>query len=118
MNKLEVFGKLISEDLRDSALNHYLDIEAGWSSSPENRELHEKLSVLGDNHKSLVRKLITDSIDAGIHDFLFALEEKKNGIEVIIEGENIAKLSDGLQGEPFSGDGWFEKYSQHKETGI
>ena len=118
MTRLESLGKLISVELRDAALNHYLDIESGFSSAPVNRALYEEVKCLRDSDRLIIRKLITASIDAGIHDFLFALNEKQGGIEVLVDGEGAAELSDGLQGEPFTEDGWFEKYSQHKESGI
>ena len=118
MDKLNIFGKLISEELRDSALNHYLDIESKWLKSERAKKLSEKLDEFSEEQKQTIRQLLTQSIDVGIHDFLFALEEGREDIKIIIDGDNVAELSDGLQAEPYTSDGWYEKYSQHKEEGI
>ena len=59
----------------------------------------------------------TASIDAAIHDFLFAIEEQadfENDIQIIVNEDNIVEMSDGLQGELFTQDGWLEKYSKFK----
>jgi len=118
MNKLDKLGKLISEDLRDSALSRYLDIESGSLRSKKAMGLNKELSSFSEEQKEIVRKILTNSIDAGIHDFLFALEEGQSEVRVMVEGEDMADLSDGLQGEIFTEDGWFEKYSRYKESGI
>jgi hypothetical protein len=118
MNKLELFGKLISEDLRDSSLNRYMDLESDRLGSEYSKQLSKELSTFTGEQKKIIRKVLTASVDTGIHNFLFALEEERNGIKVMIDNENIAELSDGLQGEIYSSDGWFEKFSQHKENGI
>jgi len=118
MNELDAFGKLIAENLRDSALNRYLDIESGQLCSDAAELLNNKLSAFTEDQKQIVRELITESVDTGIHNFLFAIEEKRNTIKVTIEGQDVTKLSDGIQGEIFTVDGWFEKFSQHKEKGI
>jgi len=39
--------------------------------------------------------------------------EAGNEIQILVDGENIAELSDGLQGESFSEDGWNAKFSKH-----
>ncbi len=118
MDNLDKFGKIISEDLRDSTLNHYLDIESGFIGSPICKELSTQLSEFSDEQRKVIRSLITNCVDSGIHDFLVAIEEKREGVSVQINGRNIAQDSDGLNGEIFTEDGWFEKFSQHKENGI
>jgi len=118
MGNLDKFGKVISEDLRDSILNHYLDIESGFIGSPICKELAAQLSAFSDEQKKVIRSLLTNCIDSGIHDFLVAIEEEREGVSIQIGGKNIAGESDGLNGEIFTGDGWFDKFSQHKENGI
>ncbi|MCE2573745.1 hypothetical protein [Motilimonas eburnea] len=118
MKDSEKFGKLISQELRDKALNRYLDLESGRLKSPSMRELMSKLSGFSSDQKELVRKLLTECIDTGIHDFLFALEEENEEIKVTINGHDIAKESDGLSGEIYTDDGWFEKYSEYGQSGI
>lgn len=118
MNKLEKFGKVISQDLRDSALNRFLDIESGKLKSPSTQEMISRLSEFSDDQKSIIRTLLTECIDCGVHDLLFAIEEETEDISVHIDGTNIADESDGLNGEIFTEDGWFAKHSEHGENGI
>ena len=117
MNKLDVFGMLISEDLRDAALNRFLNIESGHCGSDRANELHKKLSSLSESDRELIRKVLTDVVDSSIHDFLFAIQAS-NRVKVLVDDMNVVDLSDGLNGEIFTEDGWFERFSQHKESGI
>jgi hypothetical protein len=117
VNKLDVFGVLISEELRDTALNRYLDIESGYVGTNRAKELHKKLSAFAEGDRELFRKVLTDVIDASIHDFLFAIQESHR-VKVLVDDMNVLDLSDGLIGEILTKDGWFERFSQHKEAGI
>ena len=117
MKELDNFGKVISEDLRDAALNRYLDIESGNCASSAGKELSASLEGFTSEQKSIIRRLLSDAVDSGVHDFLFSLESSDD-IKVLSSGRNVQELSDGLNGEIFTEDGWFEKYSQHPESGI
>ena len=118
MDALEKFGEVIAKDLRDSGISRYLDIESGCLKSESAIQLHDELSSFNDDQKKIIRKIITTTIDASVHDFLFAIAEEKNGICVNVSSQNVNELSDGLQGEIFTEDGWFEKFSKYKEKGI
>jgi len=118
MSNLDKFGKLIAEDLRDSALNRCLDIETGTIKSDDCLELTKELSQFTESQLQIINRLVTKCIDTGIHDFLFAIEEAQDELPILVNGDNIAEKSDGLQGELFTEDGWYERFSEHKETGI
>jgi hypothetical protein len=117
MNELDKLGEIVASELRDSALNRYLDIESGFCGSAIAKQLHEKLQNFDDEQKVVLRAILTDAIDTGIHDFLFAIQESED-VKIVSGNKNVVELSDGLNGEIFTEDGWFEKYSQHKESGI
>lgn len=118
MDALSKFGQIIAEDLRNSALNRHLDIESGFVSTETCKTLTKPLKDFTPEQLNIVRQLITEAVDCGIHDFLFALESRKHDITVKIDKLDIADLSDGLNGELYTKDGWFECFSQHKETGL
>jgi len=118
MTELDKFGRIIAEDLRDSILNRYLDIETRHVIPEVQKRFSDELNEFNKEQKQFIRSLITAIVTSGIHDFLFALEEKREGIQVLIDGVDLADASDGLQGEIFTEDGWFERFSQHKEVGI
>ncbi len=118
MTKLDKFGKLIAEGLRDGALNRYLDIESGWGATEALKNSSKELSEFSESQLTFIRGLLTDCVDVGIHEFLCSIEEQNEDLKIQIEGQNVTDLSDGLQGEIFTEDGWFERFSQHKEKGI
>lgn len=115
---LDNFEKDIAEDLRDSALKRYLDLEAGFIGSESTKELSSSLCEFSEEQRKLIRKIVTRCVDVGVHDFLFAMKDDRNGVSISVNGQDISGILDGLHGEIFTEDGWFEKYSQHNETGI
>ena len=114
---LDKFGKLLIESLRDQAIDHFDRLAAGRLRAPNLAELQEGLKSLPENERNVARRCVESAIDNGIHDFLFAIQEiatYDNNIQLIVDGEDIIKLSDGLSGELFSTSGWIAKYSKHK----
>jgi len=118
MANLERFGRLVAEDLRDAALNRCLDIESGWEASEKMKIMSSSFSSLSEEQRAFVRNLVTECIDTGVHEFLFALAAKKYGLQLEVDGQEIDRNSVGLQVEIHTENGWFEKYSQHGEKGI
>lgn len=109
-------AKIVSEDLRDSIINTFLDIESGHAAAPDFKPLTKGLNELTEKQRRNVRQTLLAAVDSGIHDFLFRLQElhdEDSSVGFYEEGENVAEKSDGLHGEPFSDEGWFAKYSQH-----
>jgi len=116
--ELDIFGKFLMKHFRDNALYNLNALIEGKQKAPSLQQLQASLASLGEVEIEILKKACMDSLDSGIHDFLFALQESTDnevGVEVIVNGENIAKLSDGLQGELFTEDGWFSKYSEYGE---
>ena len=120
-NNLDTFGDFIIKNLWDSSIDRLDSLLEGKMKTPALQELQASLAGMNEEQKSLLRIAFIKSLELGIHDFLFALQEEadNNGeVHVTVNGENVAKLSDGLQGELFSEDGWFSKYSAHGEPGL
>jgi hypothetical protein len=116
MQPLDKLGQFIATKLRDPAIDYADGFLAGRWKGPATRALQAALARLPAGHRELVRRVVVTSVDAGIHDFLFALAEahdQDQGIAVVVDGENAAAISDGLQGEPYSADGWFARFSKH-----
>lgn len=118
VKNIDEFGQLISRSLRDQALERCMDIIGRKVKSKECIEINDSLSSLTDEQISVVKRLVTRCVDTGIHGFLYALDEKQDELSVLINGKDIVKESDGLNGELFSDDGWFAKYSKYGESGI
>ena len=116
-SSLDKFGEFIVVNLRDKAIENAEMLLENRSKSPQTKILQDELSTFNAAQKAIVANTVKASIDAAIHDFLFAIEEQadfENDIQIIVNEDNIVEMSDGLQGELFTQDGWFEKYSKFK----
>src|SRR5262245_8334240 len=116
MGPVEKFGRFVVTKLRDPAIDFADGLLAGRWRSPGTRALQSALARLSPEQRALVRRVVVASVDCGLHDFLFALGEShdfERGIAVVVDGQNVAALSDGLQGEPYSDEGWFARFSKH-----
>ncbi len=45
---------------------------------------------------------------------MLCLFEEHDEFQIIVGGENIADISDGLSGELYTSDGWIEKFSEQR----
>jgi hypothetical protein len=116
MNSVAKFGEFIASKLRDRAIDHADGLLAGSWKSPPTQALQTSRAQLSPEQRALVRRVVVASVDSGMHDFLFALGEAhdfKQGIAVIVDGQDVAALSDGLHGEPYTVDGWFARFNKH-----
>lgn len=117
-NELDIFGKFIIENFRDRAISSINTLLNGENKAPSLSSLQTNLSLFSNEEKEILKTTFIKSIDSGLHDYLLALQEatdNNKGIEQLVNGKNIAKLSDGLQGELFTEDGWLYKYSSYGE---
>lgn len=78
--------------------------------------LHESLKNFDSEQVKIIRKVLIESVDNVIYNFLDMLEQNANSIELLIsengnEKKNIVEISDGLSGELFSEAGWIKKFS-------
>ena len=110
------FGAFLMRNLRDPAIDHADALLSSHWKAPGLQSLQADLAKLTPEQKAVVRRCVLSSIDAGIHDFLFALGEEQEAdarIAVIVDGQDIAQQSDGLHGELFAEEGWFARFSTH-----
>lgn len=118
---VDKFGQVIMTELRDKAIDFFeLLVEGRWKA-PGLQKLQAELQELNNEQIELVRKIVVKSLDTGIHDFLFKLQEQadfENDIEIKVQGIDVIQSSDGLHGELFTKDGWistFSKYGERKD---
>jgi hypothetical protein len=119
-NPLNKFGEFIVENMRDRGIEFYDKLSKGLWKAPSLKLLQEELKQFDEEQLSIIRQCIVASIDNSVHDFLFALQESSdmdNDVQVVVDGHNVGKLSDGLQGELYTEDGWYSKYSSFGEDG-
>jgi hypothetical protein len=111
-NRLDKFGKFLVKNLRDTGISKAEGLLNGAWKAPALISLQTELGKLSDAQKEIVKKTVINSIDTAIHDFLFALQERAdfdNDIQIIVDGENVAEISDGIHGEAYADEGWYAK---------
>jgi len=113
LSPVDKFGKFIVENLRDKGIDFAEGLLSKHWKAPSLLDMQNEIANLNDIQKTAFIKAVTETIDGAMHDFLFALQEIKD-IQILVDGQNIVELSDGIHGEAYSDEGWFSKYSRHK----
>lgn len=115
-SELDIFGEFLVKNLRDKGIENAETLLNTKSKSPSLLKLQSELNNFTDSEKKLIQEVAIKSIDAAIHDFLFAIQELadfENNIQILVNEKNIVDLSDGIHGESFSENGWNAKYSKY-----
>lgn len=118
--RLDKVGEFVTTRLRDRGIACAEQLIAGAWKAPALAGTQASVGRLSLEEQKLVREVVVESIDVAIHDFLFALGETsgfESGVELRCAGVNVAELSDGLQGELFSEDGWVARFSKYPPAG-
>jgi hypothetical protein len=113
-NTLDLLGKLVMNHLRDRSFEFFELLAKGHWKAPALVKLQNDLRSFSAPQLDIVRRAVRSSVDTGIHDFLFALYNacEDGAIELRLGGKNVTELSDGLQGELFTEDGWEARLSR------
>lgn len=115
----EAFGRILIENLRDRAILHYEQLASGHLKAPSLAAIQNELHSLSPSQRDLIRRCIIMAVDAGLHDFLFSIEEAHDidqGLTITANGADIVEQSDGLHGELCSDKGWIAKYSRYPSS--
>lgn len=113
---LDKFGAFFVQNLRDKMLDSLEKLLRGDSKAPGDQKLQSQLSSFSKEQKQVLRDTFDDLIKTGMHDLLFAIQDQadhKGTIKVLVDGQEIAKISDGLHGEIFGDEGWIVRFSKH-----
>lgn len=117
---LDKFGQFMMVNLRDKAINHYDLLSNEKCKAPSLQQIQADLSQFSEEQRSIIRTVVFSCIGNGIHDLLFGLQEAHDNnekIDVFVDGVNVAEVSDGLQGELFTEDGWYHRFSKFGMNG-
>jgi hypothetical protein len=95
------FGKDVVVKARDMTIEEDFGIVNGTSKPPSNIKLHRELSNFSDEQKNTVKKLIINSIDGAINNFLWMMEQNNDKYAFVAKCEDetefdIEQESDGL----------------------
>jgi hypothetical protein len=116
MKELDKFGHFLVENLRDKALEQNEMLLEGKLRGKSVQALQDKVLALRDDQRELLRAVVIDMLDTAMHDLLFALQDahdRELGIEVLVDGENVAEQSGMLNGEHIGEEGWIRRYSRY-----
>jgi hypothetical protein len=113
---LAEFGQIVMTHLRDTAIEFYTKAAKNEWRAPSLKRLQSDLQQLTPSQRKLVQRCVVSSVDTAIHDFLSHVQEESDNsetptVEIRVRGKNVARLSDGLQGEAFSNSGWQARFS-------
>src|ERR1043166_6962204 len=90
---LEKFGAFFVQHLRDKMICDFEMLLNGAWKAPELQELQRRISGFTDARK--------EEADSG------------GAVRVLVDGHEVAKLSDGLHGEIFGAEGWIARFSKY-----
>jgi len=113
---LDKFGEFFVRNTRDKMLGDLDMLLRGAWKAPPLQALQAKLAGFTDAQKLVIREIAEHMTTAGMHDLLFALQEEADAdgsVRVLVDGAEVAKLSDGLHGEIFNENGWIARFSEY-----
>lgn len=115
---LDKFGELLVRNLRDKAIEQHDMLLAGALRGKQIQSLQQRVAAVSPELRSLLREVVVDALDVALHDVLFALQDAHDrgvGVEVLVDGTNVAEGGGMLQGEPLGPDGWVARFSRYPQ---
>ncbi len=115
---VDAFGRFLMANLRDEALEYYDLLTRGHWRAPELARLQGDLGALSARQRAILRRGVVATVDHAIHHFLLSLLEQEDdvgAIRVVAAGADVAALSEDLDGELYTADGWLARYSRFGE---
>ena len=115
-NSLDKFGRVFIEEARDRSIRLFDKRIHGSMRDEESQKLFGKVNSLSDDAQDVIKEIIPDIVDLCLHNMLNLFEENED-LQIIVDGENLNDMSDGLAGELYTSDGWIHRFSneRHRE---
>jgi hypothetical protein len=110
------FGKDVIVKARDMTIKDGVEILGGISKAPPHIKLYNELENLDERQKDAVKKIIINSVDSAINNFLWMMEENNDKYAFTAKCENggqfdIEQESDGLCVGQYVFIGEFSEYN-------
>ena len=112
-NCLNKFGDVLIREVRDRTIRLFDKKLEGAMKDKDSQSLFQQVNKLDEEQKLLINEIIPQIVDLSLHNMLCMFEEYDE-FQIVIDGENIADISDGLSGELYTSDGWIEKFSEQR----
>ena len=122
MNELDCFGKIIMEEVRDTAIYEWSYLISGKSKSPSGKKMNELLKPFSEELRKILIEIeiVPMIVDSTIAYFLTMLE---NHEEILLgvqhNGNHIKRLQDEYSDDTslevmYGAEGWIRRYSSEK----
>ncbi len=119
-NALDLCGRHLARDVRDTSINHWRHILSGHMKGRQAEASRRLLRDLDSTAIDILQDIIPKIVDTTLHYLLLTLEQE-TALSLAVETEklevpDIADISDGLAGELYTDDGWIARFSQVGEA--
>lgn len=112
-NELEYFGEKLMREVRDETISTLDMMIDGRMKGSTAQQVKEKISILNEEQLDIIKWLIPKITDIGLHNLLVMIEQNDD-IKVLVKENDIKEISDGLDGELYTEDGWIERLSDER----
>ncbi|WP_454054441.1 hypothetical protein [Clostridium sp. Marseille-Q7071] len=120
-NILDYFGKILITEVRDETITSWNMMLRGKMRGITAQQIREKISVFNDEELEVLKWLIPKIIDSSLHNLLLMIEQN-DAIKVEVDDgqkdNDIKEISDGLEGELYTEDGWISRFSKERYDEI
>ena len=111
---LETLGKFLMTKVRDRTIQEFADIFNGELQEEHAEEIRQTLNWATEDQMNSINELVRETVDATIHNLLWALEEERSIQLAIADGDetvDAVAASRGLAAEIFGDKGWIALHS-------
>ena len=120
-NVLDYFGKLLMSGVRDKTITSWDIIINGKMKGITAQQVREKISGFSEEQIEVLKWLIPKITDSCLHNLLTTIEQNDELKVTIYDGQtntDIKQISDGLEGELYTEDGWITRFSKERYDEI
>jgi hypothetical protein len=106
--------------VRDEATDSYRRLPQGANLTGAWRPLRFAWEGLTVEQRSVADRCVHVAIDGVLGEILQACQQAHDldeGIEIVVDGENMGEVSDGLNGEQYGEFGWYAKFGKYPPLG-
>lgn len=107
---------VVVENFFDRSVDNYLLLRDGRLKAKSELHLQSEFSKLSAETISLVDAVVLRLLTGAVHDILFAVQDAHDrglGLELRVDGVDVAKESGMLHGECVGETGWIARFSRH-----
>lgn len=113
---LDKFGKLIITGFKDEPIDWFNRCCDGNIASNPDKIRSIELTQFSSDQICFIKKCIIKCLTMGIYNFLYKLtllHDNEDSVHLIINGEDLFDISDELNAELFTENGWDSKFSKY-----